>query len=155
MVVELSVLGGEKLDAKAGDLVREAGRLQRRVSTAAGRAVKTTFGPALVAAAPTYMPNNYARVLAPDLKVKTQVRFAGPKPGVGANVSAPTGGPKGRDISAIEAGRLKHPLFGNKSHWYTSRIKRRFAAETLSKTRPEIVREIDSELAAVRRDLEK
>lgn len=155
MTVELTVLGGENLDAKAGQLVREAARLQRRISSAAGRAVSRTFEPALVAATPEFMPAGYARALGPDLKVKTQVRFAGSRPGVRARVSAPTGGPKGREVSAVEAGRLKHPLFGNKSHWYTNRIKRGFASSTLRKTQPQIVKELDDELAAVRKDLEK
>ncbi len=101
------------------------------------------------------MPDAYAAKLAPDLKVKTTVRYAGASPGVRADVTAPTGGPAGRDVRALEAGRLKHPLFGNKKHWYTNRIKRGFASETLRKTRPLIVRELDSEIARVRKDLER
>ncbi len=154
MVVELTVLGGEKLDKKVGDFIRESKRLQRRVSTAAGEAVDATYGPALVAAVPNYMPDRYAKALAPDLKIETTVRYAGPAPGVRADVSAPTGG-KGRDVSAIEAGRLKHPLFGNRGHWYTDRIKRRVFAETLGRTRPLIVRRLDAEIARVRKDLEE
>lgn len=154
MTVTLTVLGGEELEAKAGDLIREAARLQRRVATAADRAVSKTLLPALVEAAPAYVPNRYAALLGASLRVKTQVRLSGPAAGVQAQVSAPTGGPKGRDITAIERGRLKHPLWGNKSHWYTDKIRRGFAAETLRKTKPLIVKELDSELARIRKDLE-
>lgn len=152
--VDLTVLGGRELTAKAAQLRREAGKLQRRISTAAGRAVDKTYGPALMAATPVYMPNRYSHLVAANLKVKTTVRYSGNLPGVTATVTAPTGGPKGRDVPALERGQLAHPLFGNKSHWYRNRIKRGFASDTLRKTRSLIVKELDSELESVRRDLE-
>lgn len=29
---------------------------------------------------------------------------------------------KGHDLQAIDQGTLRHPLYGNRSHWYTTRI---------------------------------
>ena len=52
-------------------------------------------------------------------------------------------------------GVLRHPLFGNKRHWYGQRIRRGFASTPLKAIRPQIVREIDHELAGIKRDVER
>lgn len=152
--VRLTVLGGEKLTAKAGQLRAQAKTLQRRIVQAADEAVNKTYQPALKKATLVYMPDRYAHLLNAKLRVKTDVSFGGPDAGVGATVTAPTGGAKGRDVPALERGVLAHPLFGNKHAWYRDRIKRGFAADTLKKTRTVIVKRLDKEIAAVRKELE-
>jgi hypothetical protein len=148
------VEGPEFARAEAA-LLKESRRFQRRVSAAAGRGVDRSYKPALVAAAPQYMPDAYAAVLTPNLQLKTTVRFAGLRPGVSVTVSSPTGGTKGgRDVRALEQGTLRHPLFGNKNFWYRTRVKPRWAELTMRATRPAIVHEIDAELEAVKRDVE-
>jgi hypothetical protein len=154
-VITLTVTGGTELDATAARLRREAIRLQRRVSQATGRAVDRGYRPALVGSVPGFMPSGYAPALMANLKVATTVRFTGAFPGVTARVSAPTGGPKGRDVTALEAGTLRHPLFGNKGHWYRQRVRRGFASVPLRAVKPLIVREIDRELAEIARDVER
>lgn len=136
-------------------MLREARRFQRRVSTATRTAVERGYRPVLVGMVPAFMPSGYTPALSSDLEVKTSVRFAGANPGVTARISAPTGGPKGRDVIALEAGRLSHPLFGDKSRWYRQRVRRGFASVPLKAIRPQIVREIDLELREVARDVER
>jgi hypothetical protein len=154
-VLTVTVVGGEKLDAAAARLRREATRFQRRVSQATGKAVDRGYRPTLVGMAPAFVPDRYAAVLAPSLVVRTSVRFSGSFPGVTARVSAPTGGPTGRDVTELEAGRLRHPLFGNRGWWYRQRVRRGFASVPLRAVQPLIVREIERELAAVARDVER
>jgi hypothetical protein len=154
VAVTVKVLGTGELDEKAAALRREAARFQRRVSTAAGRAVNRVYRPTLIGMAPTFMPSGYVNDLVNDLRVRTSVRFAGSSPGVGVVVSAPTGGPKGRAVNALEAGILRHPLFGNKLHWYAQRVGRGFVSIPLRAVQPQISRELDLELSAVKRDVE-
>jgi hypothetical protein len=155
MSVALRIDGGRELDDAVGDLIREARRFQRRVSTAAGKAVKGSYAPTLIGLAPTFMPSGYAPVLVADLKVAVTVRFAGSSPGVGVKVSAPTGGPSGRHVDALEEGRLRHPFFGDTKRWYLQRIAPGFGSIPLKAIRPQIVREIDQELGAIVRDVER
>jgi hypothetical protein len=74
---------------------------------------------------------------------------------VTARVSAPTGGPTGREVRQLEAGNLRHPLFGNRGWWYRQRVRRGFASVPLRAIRPHIVKRIEAELRAIARDVEK
>lgn len=155
MAVSVRVYGTKELDAKANALLVEARRFQRRISTATRGAVDRVYRPALMTALPEFMPDRYAGVLGSDLHVATSVRFAGSNPGVHVTLTAPTGGPKGRAIHALEyAANLRHPLFGNKRFWYDQRIKRSFASKTAKGIQPELVQEIDAELAKIKREVE-
>jgi hypothetical protein len=154
VTVTLTVVGDRKLDQVAARLHREARRFQRRVSSATRSAVERSYRPVLVGMVPAFMPTGYAPVLAADLKVSTTVRFAGANPGVTVQVSAPTRG-KGREVEALERGTLRHPLFGQRGHWYGQRVRRGFASVPLRAIRPHIGRQIDSELAEIRHDVER
>ena len=155
MTLELEVKGTAELDAVAARLRKEATRFQRRVSTATRKAVERSYRPVLVGMTASFVPNGYAPVLSRDLRVSTSVRLAGTSPGVTARVFAPTGGKLGRDVTALERGTLRHPLFGNRGFWYRQRVRRGFASVPLRAIRPLIVREIDRELAAISRDVER
>jgi hypothetical protein len=164
MGVDLTVTGGRELDAAAARLAREARRFQRRVSQATRDAVQRSYRPVLVGMTPQFVPNRYASVLGPDLRVATTVSLSAGR--VTARVSAPGSGKRGRDVRKLEAGVLAHPLFGNrgtyksrtgeiKSAWFRQRVRRGFASVPLRAIRPHIVRQIDAELAAIKRDVEK
>lgn len=153
MGVDLTVTGGRELDAAAARLAREARRFQRRVSQATRDAVQRSYRPVLVGMTPQFVPNRYASVLGPDLRVATTVSLSAGR--VTARVSAPTGGKFGREVRQLEAGNLRHPLFGNRGWWYRQRVRRGFASVPLRAIRPHIVRQIDAELAAIKRDVEK
>ena len=155
MSIQLTVRGTKDLDDKAKVLMREATRLQRRVSQANGRAAQRSYKPVLIGMVPTFIPSGYAHALANDLRVTTSTRFTGIAPGVTVTVTAPTGGPRGREVKRLEDGRLSHPLFGNKKFWYRQRVTRGFASVPLKAVKPQIVREIDGELAQIRRDVER
>lgn len=154
-MLEVRVIGQRELDRKVVALNAEAKRFQRRISSATRAAVDRVYRPALISALPEFVPDRYAGVLGADLKTSTSVRFAGAHPGVGVAVTAPTGGPQGRDISALEyRGVLSHPLFGDKRHWYRQSVVRGFASKPAKASRPAIVAEIDKELAELKKRLE-
>lgn len=153
MGVDLTVTGGRELDAAAARLAREARRFQRRVSQATRDAVQRSYRPVLVGMTPQFVPNRYAAVLGPDLRVATTVSLSAGR--VTARVSAPGSGKLGREVRQLEAGNLRHPLFGNRGWWYRQRVRRGFASVPLRAIRPHIVRQIDAELAAIKRDVER
>jgi len=162
--VDLTITGQRKLETVAARLEKEAKRFQRRVSTATRDAVQRAYRPVLVGMTGQFVPGGYAPVLSRDLRVATTVSLARGR--VTARVSAPTGGKLGRDVIALERGTLRHPLFGNRgtyksrtgeieSAWFRQRVRRGFASVPLRAVRPLIVRDIDRELAAISRDVEK
>jgi len=154
MAVELTVRGQRKLDTVADRLAREARVFQRRVSTATKDAVQRNYRPVLVGMTASFMPNRYAAVLSRDLRVATTVSLASGR--VTVRVSAPTGGKTGRQVDSLEfRGQLRHPLFGNRKHWYGQRIRRRFASVPLHATKRYIVMEIDRELDKISRNVER
>lgn len=155
MSLHVTVTGDKELEDKARALLREASRFQRRVSAATGRAVRGTYQPTLIGMVPAFVPDNYADDLAGDLRVNTTVHFTGANPGVTAGVRAPTGRPKGRAVRELEVGTLRHPLFGNRNHWFAQHIRPGFASVPLRATRRHIIGEIDDELAQISRDVEK
>jgi hypothetical protein len=150
--VDLTVTGGRELDAAAAKLAKEARRFQRRVSQATRDAVQRSYRPVLVGMTPQFVPNRYAAVLGPDLRVATTVSLSAGR--VTARVSAPGSGKLGREVRQLEAGNLRHPLFGNRGWWYRQRVRRGFASVPLRAIRPHIVKQIDAELAAIKRDVE-
>jgi hypothetical protein len=153
MGVDLTVTGQRELNEVAARLRREAARFQRRVSSATKDAVQRSYRPVLVGMLPTFVPDRYAAVLSRGLRVATTVSFASGF--VTARVSAPTGGPTGRAVDALERGSLRHPLFGNRGWWYRQRVRRGFASIPLKAIKPHIVREIDHELDKIARDVER
>ncbi len=152
-MLDVKVVAGPEFEKTRVELLKQAKAFQRRVSSATRRAVDRTYRPAVVSMAPSLMPDRYAGLLTRDLKVSTSVRFSGAAPGVTVSVSAPTGGPQGRDVSSLERGRLSHPLFGDRSHWYRQSVTRGFASKPIKAIKSQIVEQIDDELAAVADDV--
>jgi hypothetical protein len=67
-----------------------------------------------------HMPDRYAAVLKADLQVTTHARAGGTSPGITILARAPAAAPRGgRKIRQREEGRITHPLFGDREHWYT------------------------------------
>lgn len=64
-----------------------------------------------------YMPNRYADVLAADLKITTSKHASATAYGVMIKV---TGRLHKRQVQKLNAGILRHPLFGDREYWYTN-----------------------------------
>lgn len=93
-------------DAGRGDLRRDLFRALNRATKPIRRDIK--------ARTPEFLPNNYAAVFTPDLKLSTTQRSSGP--GVGVRIRAKSK----RNIRRPERGMVRHPLFGNREHWFTT-----------------------------------
>lgn len=56
---------------------------------------------------------------------------------------------KGMDLYALDRGVLRHPLFGNRNHWYSQKVKRSWWTYSLNKAadsgvvRRELLRGLD------------
>lgn len=50
---------------------------------------------------------------------------------------------KGADVAALNRGRARHPVYGNKKVWATTEFKPGFFSETAKREAPGIVRDLD------------
>lgn len=80
----------------------------------------------------------YARVMAAAVKAATSVRQAGNRISASADVSA-KGRREDRDVATVNRGGLRHPLYGNRRHWFTTRVRPGFVTRVIDRTRDRIV----------------
>lgn len=55
---------------------------------------------------------------------------------------------RGHDLKAIDRGRLRHPLYGNRNFWYEQQIAPGFFTDTINAEAPNIKSIVESELSA-------
>ncbi len=95
-----------------GGLVRELTEAMRR---AAGQ-VPDEIRAGLVPESPK-LPNRYAAELDADVRIGVNVRTTGSDPGV--SVTGTTRSGRARKLRRLDAGRLTHPVYGNREVWRT------------------------------------
>src|SRR5262245_41038793 len=112
-MVDITVTGADEFGRLARKL-REAGAKDLRKELYAGinRAVKPLRTDVKTAAA-EFMPARYGPTLAGSLKVTARKRGGGSNPAIFL-----VGRAGNRRIDAVNRGQLRHPLFGNRAHWY-------------------------------------
>lgn len=84
------------------------------------RAQRRAFAPLLPAikAEAATLPSGYAPTMARTVKLSVRRR------GLETTAEVYARGRRSeRDVRSIDAGRLRHPLFGNRGHWYTTRVR--------------------------------
>lgn len=108
--------------------------------TAALRRAAVKVPPIIRAEVPSHVPRGYEPVLAKALEFETSVRQ---KIGMLITISA-SGKVERRDLPAINRGTLRHPLFGNRSHWYAQRrgVKAGLVEDGIRKAQPMIIKEV-------------
>jgi hypothetical protein len=63
--------------------------------------------------------------------------------GAGIRIIAKAKGPRGeRYVGPLEAGMLRHSLFGNRRHWYAQPVYPGFFSEPIKESAPEIREQI-------------
>lgn len=62
---------------------------------------------------------------------------------------------KGHDLAALNRGRLRHPLFGNRRHWYTQEITPGFFTRPIEDDADDLRRRIMAALEQFMDDLER
>jgi hypothetical protein len=113
--VQALLLAADK-ELQAGLLKQTRGAMrptERQVRVSAGR-----------------LPTGYVATMARAVKVATRVSASGG--GVRATVrTSARGKTENRDVASINLGRLRHPLFGRRRHWYTTAVKPRFVSDPM------------------------
>lgn len=85
-----------------------------------------------------YLPGGYAGVITASIKIRVSRRGSGSSPGIRllAKASTPSGG--ARELARLDKGWLRHPLWGNRKHWYPQRIASGFYTHTLEQDAPRV-----------------
>lgn len=104
---ELEALAFRLRRAGDTDLLREVTRAMRDAVVPVQAEIRAGLAPKL--------PNRYAAALDADVRLGTSVRTGERDPGV--SLTGTSG--KGRKLRNLDAGRLTHPVFGNREHWST------------------------------------
>jgi hypothetical protein len=103
---ELESIARHLRRAGDGDLVRELTAAMRRAVDPVRDEIRAGLRPKL--------PDRYAETLDADLRLGISVRTNERNPGVSITGQAIT---KARKLRNLDAGRLTHPLFGDRSEW--------------------------------------
>lgn len=72
---------------------------------------------------------------------------------MGRSVGAGIYGDGKLDIGSLDRGRVRHPLFGNRKHWYDTEIEPGFFTHTLHELEPEVRAEFIAAMDRVERML--
>lgn len=152
MSVDLRIEGADKLGALSEALRRYGTvELERELGDGITRAVVPLVA-AVKQSLKVYLPDRYAEALAASL-VENAVRLAGSTPGVRLAASAKTPRGKQRDLMALNRGRLRHPLYGNRKHWYDQDVKKGFWNEPLTDESDAVRKEVVKVLDNIAREL--
>lgn len=150
MIPELRVDGAKQLGAVSRAL-KSADPLIRRELAAgireATEPVKKEVEAELAAVLPTR--GGAAAQIPADTKVVTQ-RMAG-RSGPGIRLRARSK----RNVRRIDRGRLRHPLFGNRGHWFTTNVKPGWFTRPALAAGDDVRRELVSRLDKVARKISR
>lgn len=105
---ELEALAFRLRRAGDGELLREVTKAMRDAVVPVQAEIRANLIPKL--------PNQYADTLDADLRLGTNVRTNERDPGVAITGTARS---KARKLRDLDAGRLTHPVYGNREHWAT------------------------------------
>lgn len=122
MSLEVSIDGAATLHRVAARM-RAAGQadLSKQMSRALSKALDPVRASIAVEAGEV-MPGAYKSLLTGSLRHRVSRRSAGNQARVILATYA-DGKQQRREIRALEAGALRHPLFGRKKRWYVTRIR--------------------------------
>lgn len=142
---EFEIRGLLELRAAAAQLRIEDKKLRSGATRALLRGVRGLRK--TIPAAAKRLPSGYAPVMAEDVQVTASVKLAAKDPTIAVKVWAEGAPAKGhRDVENIDAGNLRHPLFGRrKKDWYDQAVKTGFASDPFQEARPDILREIEQD----------
>jgi len=151
--LDVKVTGAEEFGVLARRL-KQAGQVELRKELYAGinrsvrpltMKVRTSIG--------GYVPNRYAGELATSLRVTTS-KSSGRNPAVRLKAAAKTGRGRPRELSRLNRGVLRHPLYGNRRHWFNQTVRPGFYDEPLEQGAPRVRVELMEAIRAVARKIE-
>lgn len=150
---DFEVRGAEKFE-KVAKALKQAGDKELRKELYAGinRAAKP-MTKNVKDSTPKYLPRRYALELSKTVKISVRRRGAGRNPAVYLVAKAKTSTGKDRDLASLNRGRLRHPLFGNRKHWYDQRVRPDWWTDPLLESAPQARKEIVKAIDGVARKL--
>jgi hypothetical protein len=151
--VDVKVQGAEEFGTLARHL-KQAGdkELRKELYAAINRKAKP-LADGVRASLGQYMPNRYAAELAPSLRIATS-KLAGRNPAVRLKAQAKTRRGKPRELARLDQGVLRHPLHGNRRHWYNQPVRAGFYTGELEQGAPKVRQELVEAIQAVARKIE-
>lgn len=156
MSVEIRVTGAAGLRKLAADL-RRADRidLQRELRKALTDTAKPLYRK-VVAEIEEIIPHRggYSSVLADSYYQTVSVRSAGSGAGV-TIVGRAKGKAELRDVAAVNRGVLRHPVYGHRSRWATTRVPPGFFDRPAKDIEPDLVRNAEAAIDRVADKLER
>lgn len=153
-MADFQLTGADDL-ARLGRQLRQAGRrdLQRELYRGINAAAKP-LDQNIKYAMDQFLPDQYAAELAASLKT-TVKRRGGKNPSVRLVGKAKTRRGVERDLSSLNRGRLRHPLFGNRRHWFNQAVRTGWWDHPIIQWRPEFARRVDQVVRDVMQKIEK
>lgn len=136
--------------ARTAEALRQAGRrtLQRELAAALQRAAEPTITAARERAR-QQLPRRGLGELVAASEIKTKVRY-GARPGVTFEAR----GVNGLDVAAIDKrGFVRHPLFGNRRHWFNQRVTPRWFSGAIERRERAFYRELERAVENVAREV--
>lgn len=142
MGFEVRVTGGTELAAVRNKLrsVSDKG-LGKQMSAGFTRALQPLKRE--IVAETRVMPSGYAPVLSRSMRFRQAVRSSGSTAEALLRVYA-EGRRSRRMVPALNAGQLRHPLYGNRNHWFNQAVPPGFVDRPVSRLGPAVSREMKS-----------
>lgn len=126
-MIEVDITGGAQLRRLAMALRKAAASELRKEMRAAQRKAFAGLRDAIATRAAASLPSGYGPTMARSVRVTIRTYFSGPT-AVRAVVYA-KGRRQHRDVRRINAGALRHPVFGNRAVWSSTRVRPGFASD--------------------------
>jgi hypothetical protein len=99
--------------------------------------------PAVKAEAVRAMPSGYGPTLSRSLRFRTAVKETRHTAGVVVRVYG-DGRRQRRDVPALNRGRLRHPLYGDRNWWFDQRVRSGFVDRPADRILPDAVRQMQA-----------
>lgn len=146
--------GAEKF-ARLARALREIGdkELRKELYRGINRAIRP-LSASVKKSTTSYFPRRYALELKKSLRIETKKRPIR-DPAITLGGVAKTQRGKDRNLSALNRGRLRHPLYGNRKHWFNQQVKTGWWDEPLSDGADEVRQELVNVLDDIGRKLER
>lgn len=141
---------GARQLAAVGRRLKEAGAggLRRELLATIRRSAKSAIPDVRASAERTLPSGGGLAALIAGSKIGVRTRLTG-------RVGVQIRGDSPRSIRAMNRGRLRHPVFGNREVWVTQQVKPGWFTDPLQKRAPAIQRDIRQAMSDIARRIEK
>lgn len=148
MSFDVKVTGGAEL-RKVRNRLRQVG--DKGLGKEMGKALRAAarpLQPAIRKEAIVAMPSGYGPTLSKSLRFRTAIKETRHTAAVTVRVHG-DGRREKRMVPALNRGRLRHPLYGNRGYWYDQRVRPGFVDRPADRLMPEMARQMNAVISYV------